>query len=367
MVKKIDVDWAAAGRKAAVTRRQNLKAAAAVAPVTKFQKAEEGCGLSVKRAERTKVEDFLLAQHSPKRPMCLFSLPATQWILERSLYQRRRDTTFVCVEREKRVYNSPNQQRLPTAVADFVLGDAATVLNDYVGITALWYDAMCALSGKSYAATIKALPAALDLSNPVPAVFTVQKGREPKDFYGKHLTGSHVGKRVRKLASMLSAVGLKFKVTDYRCYQSAVGSPMLNIFGLITKRTSKGVTVRNAWGIIAPSDLETVCETWPRTAIATLVGCHASLVTTWLSGVHRPSNICQLIILKTIIEDKATPPKNTRERRAGALERSKRKHANRKAALPGVLEPLVAALAARRFDELDRLISLAKERLGKIK
>lgn len=219
--------------------------------------AEVAGALEKKAPHRKRIERFILENHPAGELLHLLSFPGSRWELERSIHKARPSSMFTGIERDKRFIGiaretidacAPGGKMIDGSLGGYkyLTNDTSWLLNLAAGdaadawlrihgsgVSAIWADFMGKIDSADFGAFIAGLPKIL-APGPIPAVFTVYKGREG---FFKDIVGSYDANtvRVNKLTEMLANAGLSFKLSEAWAYKSDIkgSGEMLNIAGIL--------------------------------------------------------------------------------------------------------------------------------------
>ena len=283
--------------------------------------ATEASGLLTKKCgERDLCMNYLLENH-PTTFMHVLSLPGSRFEMERNLVKIRPDVRFTCLERStkfievcRRVFDTrapggkftDESPEILTNERVQLLNIDAGNLGDYslvAPLTAIWFDGMGMLNAEDFKAFIASLREKITTEHDVPTVFTLLQGRDKQDFY-EGIPGGISARRVRKLISMLRAVGLDFEVDKFWAYGSDTGGAvrMINICG---KLRPKAAVSRQRWDVVSYDNFTTVYDALTDHGIAAYLGYGLAAVRKWTAD-KAPDRVAQVEIHRLIVACQGT-------------------------------------------------------------
>ena len=350
--------------------RANRKGSAGTVRGKGFTALEAADSLEIKRQERNIVRDHIERRADDK--LVLFSLPASQWIMEHEIVKAFPDTRFFAAEMveatcDDAVTNAPTNAIIYHEKAEDALADIAEFEGNV--INALWFDAMGWVSGPYFEPFINQLPSVLDFSaGPVPAVFTFSRNRESlKREVFNSCSRQHEAARAEALVRMCRAVGLDFVVDDWRPYRSDDGnSLMVNVLGHITPAPTRNRRGRptTTWdglvgsGAATKDEFTALLKSWDPEDIAPELGYGVPTIKNYASGARVPSNVVRVLARKLL--DKQPPTaKQSRRRRAAARAHQTIRHNNETVAYAEALTLLAKAMCKGKGKVRARFLSRA--------
>jgi len=311
-----NIDWKLAGRRAFASRLRK-------AGLSQWHAKEAAGLLEQKTSEREAIFSYITENHCDGQ-MNYLGLAGSRFALERRLAKETPHedgkSTFVSIERDAKFIkaarhvfdkSAPGGKLKDTTISGFkaLRNKRTTVLNIKAGdlgkvalpdaISAVWYDGMGLLNTKDFQSFLKGLRSHIARGVGIPAVFTLQVGRDAGTFYRK-VPGDVLGKRVRKLISLCRKAGLSFDLEDYWSYESDTNSvlPMMNVFGIL-RRVSKDPAGRARWSMCSFGQFDALRTAMSPNGMAGLLGLSAPTVKNY--SPERAADIVSQVAIARIL------------------------------------------------------------------